>query len=256
MRYIYFIGTAGSGKSTMVQAYKEWLDAQGIDSLIVNLDPGAEFIPYDADVDIRDWVHLDEVMKDYSLGPNGAQIVASDLMAVNSKEWVPVVKKMETNFALIDTPGQMELFAFRESSSAIVEELGKEDGFLVFLSDPTLAKTPNGFVSDLMLAAITQFRFSLPILNVLSKADLLKEEQLGEMANWSRDPYALYNALTEKEMGPQTVMSVEFLKAMESVGMYKELTPVSSEEGTGMEDIYNTIQQYFEGGEDVDRDSA
>lgn len=253
MRYIYFIGTAGSGKSSMVQAYKEWLDAQGINSIIVNLDPGAEFIPYEADVDIRDWVHLDEVMKDYSLGPNGAQIVASDLMAVHSKEWVPVVRKMETNFALIDTPGQMELFAFRQSSSSLVEELGKEDGFLVFLSDPTLARTPNGFVSDMMLAAITQFRFSLPILNVLSKADLLNEEQLEEMANWSRDPYAIYNALTEKDMSSQSLVSIEFLKAMENVGMYKELTPVSSEQGTGMEDIYNTIQQYFEGGEDLGR---
>lgn len=253
MRYIYFIGTAGSGKSSMVQAYKEWLDAQGIDSIIVNLDPGADFIPYRADVDIRDWINLDEVMKDHSLGPNGAQIVASDLMAVNTNEWMPAVKKMETNFALIDTPGQMELFAFRQSSSHLVEELGKEDGFLVFLSDPTLARTPNGFVSDMMLAAITQFRFSLPILNVLSKADLLSEEQLEEMANWSKDPYALYNALTEKDMSSQSVMSIELLKAMENVGMYKELTPVSSEQGTGLEDIYNAIQQYFEGGEDLGR---
>ncbi|WP_019178751.1 ATP/GTP-binding protein [Methanomassiliicoccus luminyensis] len=253
MRYIYFIGTAGSGKSSMVQAYKEWLDNQGIDSIIVNLDPGTDFIPYEADVDIRDWINLGEVMKDYSLGPNGAQIVASDLMAVNTKEWVPAVKKMETNFALIDTPGQMELFAFRQSSTNLVEELGQEDGFLVFLSDPTLARTPNGFVSDMMLAAITQFRFSLPILNVLSKADLLTEEQLEGMGNWSRDPYALYNALTEREMSSQSVMSIEFLKAMENVGMYKELTPVSSEQGTGMEDIYNTIQQYFEGGEDLGR---
>lgn len=253
MRYIYFIGTAGSGKSSMVQAYSEWLDAQGIDSIIVNLDPGADFIPYPADVDIRDWIHLDEVMRDHSLGPNGAQIAASDLMAVNTKEWVPTVKKMETSFALIDTPGQMELFAFRQSSGNIVEELGQEDGFLVFLSDPALAKTPNGFVSDLMLAAIIQFRFSLPILNVLSKADLLNEEQLDEMANWARDPYALYNALTDKNMSTQSVISIEFLKAMESVGVYKELTPVSSEQGTGMEDIYNTIQQYFEGGEDLGR---
>jgi GTPase SAR1 family protein len=255
MRYIYFIGTAGSGKSTLVQAFQEWLSGNAIDSLIVNLDPGADFIPYQADVDIRDWIHLDEVMRDYSLGPNGAQIVASDLMAINAKEWVPVVKKMETDYCLIDTPGQMELFTFRQSSTALIEELGRDDSFLVFLSDPTLAKSPNGFISDLMLCAITQFRFSLPILNVLSKSDLLKEEELEELRNWSRDPYAIYNALTEKDMGTQAVMSIEFLKAMESVGMYKELSPVSAEEGTGMEDIYNTVQQFFEGGEDIGPDN-
>lgn len=251
MHYIYFIGTAGSGKSSLVQAFKEWLDVNGIDSISVNLDPGADFIPYDADVDIRDWIHLNEIMSEYSLGPNGAQIVASDLMAVNSKEWVPVIQGMETDYCLVDTPGQMELFAFRQSSTALVDELGREDGFLVFLSDPTLARTPNGFVSDTMLCGITQFRFSLPVLNVLSKADLLKEEELEELRNWSRDPYALYNALMERDMTSQTVISAEFLKAMENVGMYKELTPVSALEGTGMEDIYNAVQQYFEGGEDA-----
>jgi len=251
MHYLYFIGTAGSGKSSLVQAFGEWLDSNGINSIIVNLDPGADFIPYQADVDIRDWIHLDEIMRDYSLGPNGAQIVASDLMAVNSKEWVPTVKKMETDYCLIDTPGQMELFAFRQSSAALIDELGREDSFLVFLSDPTLARTPNGFVSDMMLCGITQFRFSLPILNVLSKSDMLKEEEMEELANWSRDSYALYNSLTDRDMSSQSVISIEFLKAMESVGMYKELSPVSALEGTGMEDIYNAVQQYFEGGEDA-----
>jgi GTPase SAR1 family protein len=251
MHYVYFIGTAGSGKSSMVQAFHDWLSSNNIDSIIVNLDPGADFIPYQADVDIRDWVHLDEIMNEYSLGPNGAQLVAADLMAVNSKEWVPTVKKMETDYCLIDTPGQMELFAFRQSSVALVEEMGREESFLVFLSDPTLARTPNGFVSDMLLCGITQFRFSLPILNVLSKADLLKEEELEELANWSRDSYALYNALTDKDMSSQAVISIEFLKAMESVGMYKELTPVSAMEGTGMEDIYSMVQQFFEGGEDA-----
>ncbi len=251
MHYVYFIGTAGSGKSSMVQAFHEWLGSNNIDSIIVNLDPGADFIPYQADVDIRDWVNLEEIMREYSLGPNGAQIVAADLMAVNSKEWVPVVKKMETDYCLIDTPGQMELFAFRQSSTALVEELGHEDSFLVFLSDPTLARTPNGFVSDMLLCGITQFRFSLPILNVLSKSDILKEEELEELANWSRDSFALYNSLTDKDMSSQAVISIEFLKAMENVGMYKELTPVSAMEGTGMEDIYSMVQQFFEGGEDA-----
>lgn len=255
MRYLYFIGTAGSGKSTLVQAFKEWLDVQSIDSIIVNLDPGADFVPYQADVDIRDWVNLGEVMRDYSLGPNGAQVVASDLMAINHKEWTTVIKQFRTDYVLIDTPGQMELFAFRQSSTAIIEELGKEDGFLIFLSDPTLARTPNGFTSDLMLCAITQFRYDLPIVNLLSKADMLKEEELEEMLAWSRDPYALYNALTERDMSAQSLMSIELFKAMENVGMYKELTPVSAEEGTGMEDIYSAVQLFFEGGEDLGRDA-
>ncbi len=251
MRYIYFIGTAGSGKSSLVQAFQDWMGHRSLETMTLNLDPGADFVPYTPDVDIRDWIHLDEVMKEYSLGPNGAQVVASDLMAVNAKEWTEAVKGFGSNYCLIDTPGQMELFAFRQSSTSIVEQLGPEDSFILFLSDPTLAKTPNGFVSDLMLAGVTQFRFSLPLLNVLSKADLLTPDEIVSLQNWSRDPYALYNALTEKEISSQSIMSIEFLKAMESVGMYKELTPVSAEDETGMEDIYSAIQHVFEGGEDL-----
>ncbi len=251
MRYLYFIGTAGSGKSSLVGAFQEWMDFHGLDCITLNLDPGAEMVPYDPDVDIRDWVRLGEVMSEYGLGPNGAQIVASDLMAVNVREWAPTVKTFQTNYVLVDTPGQMELFAFRQSSSAIIEELGKEDSFLNFLSDPALSKTPSGFVSSLMLCAVTQFRFAIPIINILSKADLLKEEELETIQNWSRDPYALYNALTERDLSAQTIMSIEFFKAMENVGMYKEIIPVSSETDIGMEDIYNSVQQFFEGGEDL-----
>ena len=83
MNFIYFVGTAGSGKSTMVGAFKAWLEDNGIDSLTVNLDPGAEKLSYVPDIDIREWVSLDEVMAEYALGPNGAQITAADLMAMN-----------------------------------------------------------------------------------------------------------------------------------------------------------------------------
>ena len=255
MRYIYFIGTAGSGKSSLVKAFKEWLDLHSIDTIVVNLDPGADFVPYQADVDIRDWVNIADVMKDYSLGPNGAQVVAADLMALNNREWTTVVKEFRADYCLVDTPGQMELFAFRSSSNTIIDELGKEDGFLVFLSDPTLAKRPNGFVSDLMLCGITQFRYDLPIMNIMSKSDVLTEEEVEEMQGWSRDPYALYNALTDTDMSAQSIMSIELFKAMESVGMYKEMYPVSAEEGTGMEDIYSMIQMYFEGGEDIGKNA-
>jgi len=149
----------------------------------------------------------------------------------------------------------MELFAFRQSTNLIIDELGKEDSFLVFLSDPGLARTPNGFVSDIMLGGITQFRFDLPIMNVLSKSDLLSEDEIETIQGWSRDPYALYNALTEGEIGSQSIMSIELFKALENVGMYKEMYPVSSEDGTGMEDIYTMVQMFFEGGEDLGRDA-
>lgn len=254
MKNIYFIGTAGSGKSSLVYTFREWMELQGLDCVTLNLDPGAEAIPYTPDIDIRDWIRLDDVMNEYALGPNGAQIVCSDMIALKTKEIVSTVDTFKSDYLLIDTPGQIELFAFRQSSSVVVEALGKGDSYLVFLSDPQLSKTPSGFVSNMMLCAVTHFRFMIPFLNVLSKVDMLKEEEMETILGWSRDPYSLYDALGQEQGTPQTVLSIEFFKAMENIGMYRELTPVSSEAHSGMEDIYNAIQQTFEGGEDLSPD--
>jgi len=235
----------------MVQAFSEWMELRGLDCISVNLDPGADLVPHAAKVDIRDWIRLSDVMEEYGLGPNGAQIVSSDLMAMNLKEWAPIIETFRTDYVLIDTPGQMELFTFRQSSQMIIEELGRDNSFLVFLSDPQLSKTPNGFVSSLMLCALTHFRFSIPILNVLSKADLLSEEELNLIMEWSRSPDVLNSVLMDRNFSSQSLINLEFFRAMENIGMFMELTPVSSVEFTGLEDIYNVIQQSFMGGEDL-----
>ena len=133
MKNVFFVGTAGSGKSTLVGAYKQWLDSNGVDSIAVNMDPGAESLPYDPDIDIREWISLDEVMSEYQLGPNGAQIVAADIMAVNIEKMTGVFSEYDTDYVLVDTPGQLELFAFRESSNLTVNAFGKDDSMLVYL---------------------------------------------------------------------------------------------------------------------------
>lgn len=250
-RNLYFIGTAGCGKSTMVHAFQQWMAAQGLDTLTMNLDPGAEQLMYTPDVDVRDWIKLSEVMEEYALGPNGAQIVAADLLAVNAKEIVDVVEGFRTNYFLIDTPGQMELFTFRESSRVVIDAFGREDSALVYLNDPALVKTPSGLISSVLLSATAQFRHVLPFVNVLSKADLLSEEELEQVVQWSLDPIALYDALMEDERTPKTLLDVEFMKGMETIGVYRRLHPVSSEATSGFEDVYNQVQQVFEGGEDL-----
>ncbi|HEY3420936.1 MAG TPA: ATP/GTP-binding protein [Methanomassiliicoccales archaeon] len=251
---IYFVGTAGSGKSSLVYAFQQWMTLQGLDCITINLDPGAEFIPYEPDIDIRDWVKVGEVMADYGLGPNGAQIVCADLMALHVKELVAAVEGFKTPYVLIDTPGQIELFAFRQSSQVIIEQLGQDESFLVFLSDPLLVKTPSGFVSSLMLCATTHFRFAIPFVNVLSKSDMLSEEDLERVLEWSREPEALNAILMDDEAHSRVPLSLELFKALESIGMYRTLTPVSAELQEGMEDVYNAIQQSYQGGEDLRSD--
>ena len=254
MRNIYFVGTAGSGKSTLVGAFKQWLDDNGIDAITVNLDPGTDKLAYRADIDIREWISLGEVMDEYSLGPNGAQVVAADLMAMNINKLTAVLDEYKTKFVLIDTPGQLELFAFRESSNIIVDALGKDRSMIAYLSDPMLCRRPNGFVSSMMLSALVQFRLQLPMINLLSKIDTLSEEESERMMDWFENPDTLYGDFLDEDSDPQTIVGMELFKALESTGVFGGIRGVSAEEETGLEDIYASAQLAFFGGEDAERD--
>lgn len=250
-RNLYFIGTAGAGKTTLTAAFRTWMESQGLDAVSVNLDPGAESLPYEPEVDVRDWIRLDEIMAQHGLGPNGAQVVAADMLALNAKEVADVLEGFETHYFLIDTPGQMELFTFRESSRAVIDAFGREDSALVYLNDPALVRHASGFISSLLLVATTQFRHAVPFVNVLSKADLLLPEDLERVVKWSLDPFALYEALLEGEATAKTALDVSFFESLEATGLYKRLLPVSAESAFGFEDIYSQVQLVFEGGEDL-----
>ena len=254
VKNVFFVGTAGSGKSTLVGAYKEWMEDAGVDAIVVNMDPGADTLPCEPDVDIREWISLDEVMQEYSLGPNGAQIVAADLMAVNINKMMEVVSTYKTDYVLIDTPGQLELFAFRESSEITVRAFGRQDSMIVYLSDPSLCRTPNGFISAMTLGALVQFRLQLPMLNLLSKADTLSDDDEQRMLDWYSVPDVLYGDLLDSDSLPQTVVGMELFKAMENTGVFGEIRAVSAQDGTGLEEIYAASQLTFFGGEDNERE--
>ena len=234
------------------KAYNEWLTNNGIDTVTINLDPGVDMLPYEADIDIREWVSLEEVMSEYNLGPNGAQIVAADLMAINIKKITSILEGVKTQYVLVDTPGQLELFAFRESSNVIVEAFGKEKSMVVYLSDPMLCKTSNGFVSNMVLSSLVQFRLQLPTINILTKADVLKEEERDMLINWFENPDALYDDLLDNDRNPQTVVGTELFRAVEDVGIFGQMRAVSATENIGLEEIYNATQLEFFAGDDPD----
>jgi hypothetical protein len=133
----------------------------------------------------------------------------------------------------------------------VIDAFGREDSALIYLNDPALVKEPSGLVSSMLFGATTQFRHSLPFINVLSKADLLLPEELEQIVKWSTDPFALYDALAQGEATPRIVLDTAFFESLETVGIQKRLSPVSAEVPFGFEEIYSQVQQVFEGGEDL-----
>ncbi len=248
---IYFVGTAGSGKTALTHSFQLWIGDQGYDAITVNLDPGAEQIPYAADVDVRDWISLAEVMDRYGLGPNGAQIVCADLLGTKAGELKDAIEEFRTDYILMDTPGQMELFAFRETGRTIIEILGPEQSAMAFLFDPLLSREAISYASLLMLAASVQFRFPIPLIPLLSKSDVLGEEELSRILGWSADLAKLEGDLVKASPGMRREVSIESLRALRNLNVESSLKPVSARLGTGMAEIYDTVQQVFMGGEDL-----
>ncbi|HEC89818.1 MAG TPA: GTPase [Thermoplasmatales archaeon] len=251
---LYFIGTAGSGKSTLTHLFQQWTELRGIDSITVNLDPGAETLPYEPDVDIRNWISLREVMEAHNLGPNGAQIACADMIALNIDEIKESIESFKTDYILMDTPGQLELFVFRESGRHIVESLNPKKTAIAYLIDPVLAISPSGFVSHILLSLSTNFRLGKPQINILSKADILSEEQIKEIQLWSKDINTLYNAVIEENPSVYREMSEELIQVLQSFETHTRLIPTGINDFMGISDLYTIIQFIFKGGEDMTSD--
>lgn len=253
MIYLYIVGTAGSGKSTLTHAFNEWCHRQGYDSITVNLDPGVMKLPYSPEVDVREWISLEEVMKEYNLGPNGAQVVCADMLALNAKEVEERLGEYRADYVLIDTPGQLELFVFRSTGRVIIEQLGKEKALLLFLIDPSLATTPSHFVSQLMLSATTQFKLDVPLVNILTKIDIVDKEALEIIKEWGDNPDKLYSDLLLYSSSLYQQMSEGIINVIKEMEAHTALIPISSETWEGMEDLYASVQNIFHGGEDLER---
>lgn len=249
--FCYVVGTAGAGKSTLTAAYDRALKQRGLDVITLNLDPGAERLPYTPDVDIRDWIKISEVMEEHGLGPNGAQVAAADMVALNLTEVQEELGTFRSDYVLVDTPGQVELFVFRESGRFVVQNLNPERSMVAYLLDPFLARTASGFASQLMLGATTQFRLQVPLAPVLSKADVLSMEDLDLITSWSHDADALEDAVVAETPSMHQQLSVELVRALASLGGYPGLIHVSSQSGEGFDDLNAAVQSSFFASEDL-----
>jgi GPN-loop GTPase len=249
--FVYHIGTAGAGKSTLAQRFHEWTSIKGIDAIIVNLDPGAENLPYSPDVDIRDWISLKEVMENHGLGPNGAQIACADMLAVNIEDVKQSIDSFKTDYVFVDTPGQLELFVFRNSGGIIINTLQPQRSVVCYLIDPVLAKSASGFTSQLLLSLFTSYRLGVPQFNVLSKADVLEEEELENIVSWAQDPFLLETAIQHEKASMYRQINEDIVKLIIDFQSQAKLIPTGSMEFQGIEDMYTVIQLLFAGGEDV-----
>jgi GTPase SAR1 family protein len=245
----FIIGTAGSGKSLFTAAFSEWLKVSKQDVAVVNLDPGALKLPYSPDVDVRNYVDVGDLMEKYGLGPNGALILAADLIADEVDNISKEIEAANADLVLVDTPGQMELFAFRASGPYIVNELTREPKAVVYLFDAVFSINPLNYVSNMFLSAAVYNRFFQPQVHLLSKCDLLPEKEITTISDWAANPRALEDSIEQKLEGTKRLFSINMMRAINQLGMKFLLIPVSAKTNMGLTNVNTTLERILSGGE-------
>lgn len=255
---VYVVGPAGSGKSTFTASFRDWLLSQEASVVTVNLDPAVENLEYVPDVDIREYVFVREVLEEYGLGPNGAIIAATDI----SLEHLPSVSKSISEgaegYVLIDTPGQMEVFAFRQSGNIIVKSLCVEDRLcaVAFLLDASLSTDPYNLVSQIFLAASAFYRFKLPLVILLNKVDLLSEKEREKITEWLSNPEVLEDEIARIPRDYDAQFTRSVIRVLNEFLDIVPVVMVSAKKSENFEEVYYYLQQIYTGGEDFERTTA
>jgi len=238
------MGPAGSGKTALTSALGKWIEEfQGLSVSYINLDPGAEFIPYKPCFDIRKIFTIRDIMIKDNLGPNGAMIKASELMAQIAPKIVSELRSLNTDVLLVDTPGQSEIFIFRPSGPKIISHMKNLAPTVgLYLVDSTLSPFASEAVISILMGLVDQLRLDIPVLPVMSKADLIKE----------KSSYSLTLELNKvKDLAQTELKGVISEFIAELVDVFIDYLPpirivrVSSKTMEGMEDLYSLIHETF-----------
>jgi GPN-loop GTPase len=249
LKAIFVTGTAGSGKSLLTSKLLQWYKDTGAFPASLNLDPGSVRLPYEPDVDVRDYIDINTLMDTYGLGPNGSLVMASDMIATKLDEIQSELDELNPDYIIVDTPGQIELFAFRASGPYFVSNLRAEEKVTIFAFDGMLVSAPINFVSISLLASSVKLRLKTAQINALTKRDLVTDN-LVRIMEWSNSAYALDSALTEEKDVEYSMLSRDLAKSLSKAGFGQSIIAVSSLTMSGMINLMAALSRTVNQGED------
>jgi GTPase SAR1 family protein len=238
MTNLIIVGPAGSGKSTLTKAFGEYLNSEGHTVSYVNLDPGAESLPYNPSYDVRKLVTVEQIMKKEGLGPNGALIRAAEIIETNLQKILGKIKEdKESDFTIIDTPGQMEIFLFRGLGPKLSANL-KGRTVSVSIIDPALLRRNSDIVVLKLLGLVVELRLSVPSIEVLNKSDLHKGKTIKEFEK-------SIVAKNYRSEGISGELANQLFKVLEGLEKRRRTLMVSARTGKGMTELYKAIGEAF-----------
>jgi len=228
----------------------EYYQKNGVFASVLNLDPGVESLPYRPDVDVRDYVDIVQIMQQYDLGPNGSMIMANDLIASKIDDIQNEIHGVNPDYLIVDTPGQIELFAYRASGPFFIQNIDASEKTNIFLYDGTMIVSPSNFISISLLATSIKLRLGLPTINVMTKTDLIPDK-IDQVLKWSSDPISLEEELKTLE-GETYSFATDILRTLNIGEFAGDLIPISNLTGEGMVNLQAALSRIINLGEEVE----
>ncbi|KAH6888484.1 hypothetical protein B0T10DRAFT_514227 [Thelonectria olida] len=261
------VGMAGSGKTTFMRRINSYLHEKQTPPYVINLDPAVISVPFESNIDIRDSVNYEEVMKQYNLGPNGGILTSLNLFATKVDQIVNLLEKRAKpdpekpdrkpiDRILVDTPGQIEVFVWSASGTILLESLASSfPTVIAYVIDTPRTASTSTFMSNMLYACSILYKTKLPMILVFNKTDVKDAEFAKE---WMTDFEAFQEALRRDEdadalggveggghggsgymgslLNSMSLMLEEFYAHLSVVG-------VSSRLGTGIDEFFEAVEE-------------
>ncbi|MBS7623063.1 ATP/GTP-binding protein [Candidatus Bathyarchaeota archaeon] len=228
---VIVLGPAGCGKSTLTGEFGRYLKREGYSVRFLNLDPGCLAAPYQCDFDIRERFTVEQIMRSERLGPGGAMVRAMEKLSETE------IPKYSADFTLIDTPGQLEVFAFQAAGPKIVRQYRDPVG--IFILDACIG------IQDLpaiyLYSLATGHRLGIETIRIVNKVDMLRESELEAMREYLGNPVILKKRIHTR--GTLSDIYVPLSELLQRVLLAQRNPFVSARTGRGFGELLDLLHE-------------
>ncbi|WP_297469330.1 ATP/GTP-binding protein [Thermococcus sp.] len=236
-----FIGTAGSGKTTLTAEFGKYLEENGYAVSYVNLDTGVKKLSYRPDLDVREEITAWELME-RGLGPNGAIVKSYDILVSKVNEYAEKIRELEKkgDYVLIDTPGQMETFLFHEFGVKLMKAF--PDALGVYLFSPEILRKPTDFCFALFFGLMIDLRLGITTVPALSKVDTV--EDTGKLRKFLDDVEYL-TARLKLEPSTQGLLAYRLCSALPELAPPTRVLYLSAKTREGFDELETVAYEHY-----------
>ncbi|KAF0736738.1 hypothetical protein LEN26_000147 [Aphanomyces euteiches] len=246
------MGPAGTGKSTYCKNMHEFCSASGRVTHVVNLDPAADHFEYPVAFDIRDLISLEDVMEELGYGPNGGLVYCMEYL-IQNLDWLQdlLLEYTDDDYFIFDCPGQVELYSHLPVMKHLCMALQDWSFAIcgVYLIDSLFISDPSKFISGILCSLSAMVQLELPHVNVLTKCDLVDEQELEKYL----DPSSGYllDTLTSATSSKWQPLSRAVCNVINDYSMVA-FVPMNITEEESIEVVLQHIDHAINYGEDVE----